>query len=71
MYHATVRHRVKSTILVTNHLEQRDIDVLEFDSVSDVQAALGRAYEMLGGDARVGIVPFGGETLVRVAPDEC
>jgi nickel-dependent lactate racemase len=70
MYHAMVRHRVKSTILVTNHLAQEDIDVLEFDSAPTVQEALERAYEMLGRDARVGIIPFGGETLVRVAPDE-
>jgi nickel-dependent lactate racemase len=55
---------------VTNHLAQEDTDVLEFDSAPTVQEALERAYEMLGRDARVGIIPFGGETLVRVAPDE-
>jgi nickel-dependent lactate racemase len=70
MYHATVRHRVKSTILVTNHMAQRDIDALGFDSAPNVQTALERAYEMLGRDAKVGVIPFGGETLVRVAPDE-
>jgi len=71
MYHATVRHRVKRTILVTNHLEQRDIDALEFDVAPDVQTALARAFQMLGRESKVGIIPFGGETLVRVAPDEC
>ena len=71
MYHATVRHRVERTILVTNHLSQADIDVLEFDTAPSVQAALERAYEILGRAAKVGIIPFGGETLVRVAPDEC
>jgi nickel-dependent lactate racemase len=70
MYHATVRHRVQSTILVTNHMERRDIDALGFDSAPDVQTALERAYEMVGRDAKVGIIPFGGETLLRVAPDE-
>jgi nickel-dependent lactate racemase len=70
MYHATVRHRVASTICVTNHLAQEDIDALGFDSAADVQTALERAYEILGRDAKVGIIPFGGETLVRVAPDE-
>jgi nickel-dependent lactate racemase len=70
MYHATVRHRVKSTILVTNHMAQRDIDALGFDSAPDVQTALERAYEMLGRDAKVGVIPFGGETLVRVVADE-
>lgn len=71
MYHATVRHRVKRTILVTNHLEQRDIDALEFEPAPDVQTALERAYELVGREAKVGIIPFGGETLVRVAPEAC
>ena len=70
MYHATVRHRVEKTICVTNHLSQRDIDALGFDTTPDVQSALEMAYDLLGHDARVGIIPFGGETLVRVAPDE-
>jgi nickel-dependent lactate racemase len=70
MYHAMVRHHVQSTILVTNHIAQEDIDALEFDAASSVQEALERAYEMVGRDAQVGIIPFGGETLVRVAPDE-
>jgi nickel-dependent lactate racemase len=68
MYHATVRHRVKRTICVTNHLAQEDVDALGFDSAPSVQAALERAYEIVGRDAKVGIIPFGGETLVRVAP---
>jgi len=70
MYHATVRHRVEKTICVTNHLSQRDIDALGFDATPDVQSALEMAYDLMGRDARVGIIPFGGETLVRVAPDE-
>jgi nickel-dependent lactate racemase len=70
MYHATVRHRVRNTICVTNHLSQEDINALGFDTAPDVQTALERAYRILGPDARVGIIPFGGETLVRVAPNE-
>ncbi len=70
MYHATVRHRVRRTICVTNHLSQQDIDALGFDSAPDVQAALEQAYEIMGRDAKVGIIPFGGETLVKVAPDQ-
>ena len=65
MYHATVRQRVKSTICVTNHLAQEDIDALGFESAPSVQVALDKAYQMLGRDARVGVIPFGGETLVR------
>jgi len=70
MYHATVRHRVLQTILVTNHLAEEDIQALEFDSAPSVQAALEEAYGLLGREAKVGVIPFGGETLVRVAPDE-
>jgi nickel-dependent lactate racemase len=70
MYHATVRHRVRSTMIVTNHLSDNDIAALEFDPVTSVQEALERAYDLVGRDAKVGIIPFGGETLVRVAPDE-
>jgi len=70
MYHAMVRHRVKSTICVTNHLSPEDIDALGFDSAPDVQTALERAYEIVGREAKVGVIPFGGETLVRVVPGE-
>jgi len=67
MYHAMVRHRVRKTICVTNHLAQEDIAALGFDSAPDVQTALEQAYAILGRDAKVGVIPFGGETLVRVA----
>jgi nickel-dependent lactate racemase len=69
MYHAMLRDRVRSTICVTNHLSQADLDVLGFDSAPTVQAALARAYELAGRDAKVGVIPFGGETVVRVVPD--
>jgi lactate racemase len=70
MYHATLRHRVSKTICVTNHLPQRDLDVMQFDSAPTVQAALESAFDFLGRDARVGIIPFGGETVVRISPGE-
>jgi nickel-dependent lactate racemase len=66
MYHAMVRHRVKSTICVTHHLSKDDLDTLEFDSAPTVQAALDKAFQLVGRDARVGVIPFGGETLVRL-----
>jgi len=70
MYHAMIRGRVQKTICVTNHLTQTDLDALGFDAAPDVQAALEEAYGILGRQSTVGIIPFGGETLVRVAPDE-
>jgi nickel-dependent lactate racemase len=66
MYHAMVRHRVQRTICVTNHLTQEDLDGLAFDSAPTVQAALAQAYELVGREATVGVIPFGGETVVRV-----
>jgi nickel-dependent lactate racemase len=66
MYHAKLRGRVQSTICVTNHLLREDLDLLGFHSAPTVQEALARAYELAGHDAKVGVIPFGGETLVRV-----
>ncbi|HQE93319.1 MAG TPA: nickel-dependent lactate racemase [Anaerolineae bacterium] len=66
LYHAMVRGRVQRTICVTHHLAPRDLDVLAFDSAPDVQTALERAYDLMGREATVGIIPFGGETLTRV-----
>jgi nickel-dependent lactate racemase len=68
MYHAMVRHRVTKTICVTRHLSTGDIAALGFDQAPDVQAALCEAYRVMGPEASVGVIPFGGETLVRVAP---
>lgn len=67
LYHATLRHRVQKTICVTNHLSQIDLDALGFDSAPTAQEALERAYALVGRDATVGVIPFGGETLTRVA----
>jgi len=66
LYHAMVRDRVQRTICVTNHLLPEDLALLGFDSAPDVQTALDRAYDLMGCDATVGIIPFGGETLTRV-----
>jgi lactate racemase len=71
MYHATVRHHVRKTICVTNHLTLEELALLGFDSAPSVQAALADAFGLLGKEATVGIIPSGGETLVRIAPEEC
>ncbi len=67
LYHAMVRDRVQRTICVTNHLTAEDLALLGFDRAPDVQTALERAYDLMGCDATVGIIPFGGETLTRVS----
>ncbi len=66
LYHAMVRHRVQRTICVTNHLTAEDVRLLAFDHAPDVQTALEYAYDFMGCDATVGIIPYGGETLTRV-----
>jgi nickel-dependent lactate racemase len=66
LYHATLHRRVQKTICVTNHLTPDDLAVLGFDSAPTVQAALAQAQALLGPDAAVGVIPFGGETLTRV-----
>jgi nickel-dependent lactate racemase len=68
MYHATVHDRVRATLCVTRHLVAADIKALGFDPAPDVQSALTQAFQMLGDEAKVGVIPFGGETLVRVEP---
>lgn len=65
MYHATLRHRV-TNMIVTNHMNRDEIDVLEFEPMPTVQEALDKAFELLGPEARVGIIPYGGETVTKV-----
>jgi nickel-dependent lactate racemase len=67
LYHAMVHDRVQRTICVTNHLTEEDLALLAFDGAPDVQTALERAYDLMGRDATVGIIPFGGEMLTRVS----
>jgi nickel-dependent lactate racemase len=67
MHHAMVRSRVQRTICVSNHLTPEDIAALGFEPAPDAQSALARAIELVGQDATVGVIPYGGETLVRVA----
>ncbi len=65
MYHSMLRHRVR-TFCVTNHLSREDIAALGFEEAASVQEALEESFRILGEDAKVGIIPFGGETLVRM-----
>ncbi|MFN2232914.1 MAG: nickel-dependent lactate racemase [Anaerolineales bacterium] len=63
--HAQVRNRVKKTICVSRNITPEDMKVLGFESASSVQEALEMAYEILGRGAKVGVIPYGGETLVK------
>jgi nickel-dependent lactate racemase len=65
MYNSMLRHRV-TNYCVTNHLSSEDIATMGFERAGSVQEALAKAFELLGRDAKVGIIPHGGETLVRM-----
>jgi nickel-dependent lactate racemase len=66
IHHAQVRQRVKKTFCVTNHISPQDIRAMGFESAPSVQQALEWAYGLLGSDAKVGVIPYGGETLVAI-----
>lgn len=68
--HSQVRQRVKKTFCVSNHILPEDLAVLGFDSAPSVHEALKWAYDILGREAKVGIIPYGGETLVQVSSNE-
>lgn len=70
VHHAQVRGRVRQTICVSNHLSQEDIDAMGFEAAPSVQQALERAYELMGFNAKVGVIPYGGETLVQPAAQQ-
>jgi nickel-dependent lactate racemase len=63
--HAQVKQRVKKTICVSNHMFPEDIAILGFESASSVQEALEKAYIIMGRLAKIGVIPYGGETLVK------
>lgn len=67
IHYSQVRCRVKKTICVTNHMSLDDIAAMGFEFAPSVQAALEMAYALLGSGAKVGVIPYGGETLVKPA----
>lgn len=68
LYHAAMRGRV-TTLCVSNHLTADDLACLGFEPAASAQAALARARTLMGPGARIGIIPFGGETLTRPMTD--
>lgn len=66
MYHAMLRHRV-TNFIVSNHWTDDERDVLGFQGQPSAQAALDAAFALLGREAKVGVIPYGGETLTRIS----
>ncbi|MDL2232561.1 nickel-dependent lactate racemase [Ruminococcaceae bacterium OttesenSCG-928-L11] len=65
LFVATVADRV-TTLCVSEGFSPEDIRDLGFTPCATVDAALEQAYRLVGNDATVGIIPFCGETLVRL-----
>lgn len=64
--HFQVLNYVKNVICLTNGLTEEECDLLSFAKAETIEDALKMAFEAQGPDAKVGIIPLGGETLVRV-----
>lgn len=56
-----------TVLLVSRGISAEDAELLGFEKVSSLEEALEKAYMLKGRDASVGIIPYGGETLCRVA----
>lgn len=65
LFHSKIRHRVK-TICVSNGFTMEDKTALGFNHADTIENALDTAFKIMGKDAKVGIIPYCGETLVRV-----
>ncbi len=65
LFHSKVRNRVK-TICISSGLSVEDKQDLGFKHAESIDEAIDLAYELMGRDAKVGIIPYCGETLVRI-----
>lgn len=64
LFCAVVRDRAQ-TICVSEGMNDEDIKCLGFIPAANIKQALEKAFEIVGYDAKIGIIPFCGETLVR------
>ena len=64
LFLASIRDRAK-TFCVSGGMSNEEIKSLGFIPAQSVEKALEQAFEIMGFDATVGIIPYCGETLVR------
>lgn len=64
-----VRKRGVNTLLVTKGFSQADADALGFEMCRDFEEAMQKADARQGKASSIGIVPYCGETMVRVKED--
>lgn len=63
--HSRLLKRAK-VICVSDGMTEEDILALGFEPANSIEEGLERAFKQHGRSARVGIIPYAGETLVRV-----
>jgi nickel-dependent lactate racemase len=66
LFFATVRQKAFTTLCVSHGLTPQDKACLGFEHAETVEAALQKAYQLTSPHATVGIMPYAGETLVRL-----
>lgn len=64
--HFQVLDYVKNVLCVTDSLTKDECELLSFDWADTIEEAMERAFAVQGPDAKVGVIHFGGETLVRL-----
>lgn len=55
---------------VTDSLTQDECGLLRFKMYTDTQKAIQDAMDVMGAEAKIGIIPCGGETLVRCTTND-
>lgn len=53
-------------VCVSPGLDEMDVRALGFRPAGSIEEALKWCYARLGGQARIGVIPYGGDTLVRL-----
>lgn len=60
-----------TTILLSEGISCEDAQLLGFEKADSMAEALKKAYAIAGENAKVGIIPYGGEMLCRIKPAAC
>ena len=67
LLHSSVRD-MTTTICVSNGFSREDIESLGFTYAANMKEALKLAFDLKSSSAKVGIIPYCGETLVWIGP---
>lgn len=70
IYHDQIRKRNINVLLVTKGFTQADANALGFEMTSGLDEAIEKAFARQGSHAKIGIIPYCGETLVMCEKKE-